>query len=189
MDETWWGPQWPCMAPEPRCCTTIMDKDKSMNCAWDVGLHANLVLVAAGVETWLPSRQKLQIKDTTKLFAPGNLRATTENLGYKEVVDYWLNAGYTLRYTGAMVPDIYQLFIKGEGIFSNMISAKHPARLRYLYEIAPLAFLVEAAGGRSTDGKQSILETVTIGYEMKGPIAVGSKVEVERIEAALRKYP
>ena len=137
---------------------------------------------------WVVSKEKIKIKDTTKLFAPGNLRATTENKGYKEVVDYWLSMGYTLRYTGAMVPDIYQLFIKGEGIFCNIISPKNPAKLRYLYETAPFAFLMEAAGGRSSDGKQSLLEHVIDGYEIKGQIAVGSKTEVERIEASLKKY-
>eukprot|EP01022_Parablepharisma_sp_SALTPOND_P008003 TRINITY_DN135057_c2_g1_i1.p3 TRINITY_DN135057_c2_g1~~TRINITY_DN135057_c2_g1_i1.p3 ORF type:complete len:318 (-),score=36.40 TRINITY_DN135057_c2_g1_i1:101-1054(-) len=139
-------------------------------------------------EGWVLSKSNLTIKESTRLFAPGNLRATTENKGYKEVVDYWLNSGYTLRYTGAMVPDIYQIFIKGEGIFSNMISSKFPAKLRFLYETAPFAFLVEAAGGRSTDGTKSLLDTTVEGYEMKGPIAVGSKTEVERIETCMKKY-
>ncbi len=141
-----------------------------------------------GRESWKLSREKLSIKETTHLFAPGNLRATTENKGYKEVVDYWINSGYTLRYTGAMVPDIYQVFTKGEGVFSNMVSPKHPAKLRFLYELAPFALLSEAAGGRSSDGKQSMLETVIDGYEMKGQIAVGSKAEVERLENCLKKY-
>jgi len=137
---------------------------------------------------WVLGKQKLTIKETTKLFAPGNLRATTENKGYKECVDYWLDQGYTLRYTGAMVPDIYQMFIKGEGIFANLISPKFGPKLRYLYETAPFAFLMEKAGGKTTDGNKSMLEISITGYEMKGPIAVGSKHEIERIESALKKY-
>ena len=40
-----------------------------------------------------------------------------------------------------MVPDIYQIFIKGSGIFANPVTKESPAKLRYLYEVAPLAFL------------------------------------------------
>lgn len=53
-----------------------------------------------------------------------------------------MQSGYTLRYTGGMVPDIYQIFIKGEGIFTTVGSKSHPAKLRVLYEVAPMSFLV-----------------------------------------------
>lgn len=137
---------------------------------------------------WILYKTGLTIKPTTKLFAPGNLRAASVNKGYKEVIDYWLDKGYTLRYTGAMVPDIYQIFIKGQGIFANVISPEHPAKLRLLYEMFPFAFLAEAAGGRSSDGSRSLLETTITGYEMKGQVILGSKEEVERIEASLKRY-
>ena len=54
---------------------------------------------------------------------------------------------YTLRYTGGMVPDVYHILIKGKGVFSNVSSATAKAKLRLLYECAPIALLVEAAGG------------------------------------------
>lgn len=41
--------------------------------------------------------------------------------------------GYTLRYTGGMVPDVSQIFIKGHGIFSCCASKNHKAKLRVLY--------------------------------------------------------
>lgn len=138
--------------------------------------------------SWVSYKYNLTIKPTTKLFAPGNLRAASVNKGYKEVIDYWLEKGYTLRYTGAMVPDIYQLFIKGQGIFANIISPEHPAKLRLLYEMFPFAFLAEAAGGKSSDGSKSLLETEIIGYEMKGQVILGSKEEVERLEKSLGKH-
>jgi len=137
---------------------------------------------------WVFYKNKLTITPTTKLFAPGNLRAASVNKGYKEVIDYWLDKGYTLRYTGAMVPDIYQIFIKGQGIFANIIAKGFPAKLRLLYEMFPFAFLIEAAGGRSSDGAKSLLETPITGYEIKGQIILGSKEEVERIETSLRKH-
>lgn len=70
------------------------------------------------------------IKEKANVFAPGNLRATTLHGEYKKCLDYWIDNGYTLRYTGAMVPDIYQLFIKQQGIFTNFATKKHPPKLR-----------------------------------------------------------
>ena len=54
---------------------------------------------------------------------------------------------YTLRYTGGMVPDVYHILIKGKGVFTNVSSPTAKAKLRLLYECAPIALLVEAAGG------------------------------------------
>jgi len=34
----------------------------------------------------------------------------------------------------------------------------HPSRLSLLYEITPLAFLIEKAGGKATDGNTDILD-------------------------------
>ena len=41
------------------------------------------------------------------------------------------------------------------GVFSNVISPSTKAKLRLLFEVAPLALLVEKAGGESScDGKR-----------------------------------
>jgi sedoheptulose-bisphosphatase len=48
-----------------------------------------------------------------------------------------------------MVPDVYYALIKGKGVFANVCSPTAPAKLRLLYECAPIALLVEAAGGAS----------------------------------------
>jgi len=60
-----------------------------------------------------------------------------------------------------MVPDVYQIFIKGHGVFSNLVSEGAPPKLRYLYEALPLAYLIEKADGKSSDGvNNTILDTV-----------------------------
>ena len=46
------------------------------------------------------------IAPSGKIFAPGNLRAAGENAPYREVINKWIDSGYTLRYTGGMVPDV-----------------------------------------------------------------------------------
>jgi sedoheptulose-bisphosphatase len=57
-----------------------------------------------------------------------------------------------------MAPDIYQIFMKEEGVFACMGTERVPSKLRYIYEVAPLAYLVEKAGGATTTGSKSILD-------------------------------
>ncbi|CAM9669112.1 unnamed protein product [Discosporangium mesarthrocarpum] len=96
---------------------------------------------------WTVSREKFCIAPAGKVFAPGNLRATSDQPQYKNLFDYWVDNRYTLRYTGGMVPDVYHILIKGKGIFSNVASRSAQAKLRLLYECAPIALIIEAAGG------------------------------------------
>jgi sedoheptulose-bisphosphatase len=84
----------------------------------------------------------LVIKDKTNIYAPGNLRASEDNEVYKKIMNRWLDGGYTLRYSGGFAPDAAQIMLKGHGIFSNIASNKHQAKLRVLYEVAPIAFLI-----------------------------------------------
>ena len=117
-----------------------------------------------------------------KLFAPGNLRATATNPSYAKLVDYWHAHQYTLRYTGGLVPDVTQLLVKGKGIFTSAPEANERPRLRLLYEAIPMAYLVEKAGGRSSDGARSILDIEVREADMRSQVALGSAREVERFE-------
>jgi hypothetical protein len=44
----------------------------------------------------------------SKIFSPANLRACQEDEGYDSLVKDWMAKKYTLRYTGGLVPDVYQ---------------------------------------------------------------------------------
>lgn len=76
------------------------------------------------------------------MFSPGNLRATFDNPNYERLVNYWIGEKYTLRYTGGMVPDVFQIIVKEKGVFSNVTSPTSKAKLRVLFEVAPLGLLV-----------------------------------------------
>jgi fructose-1,6-bisphosphatase I len=56
-------------------------------------------------------------------------------------------------------------------------------RLRLLYEANPMAWLVEGAGGRSTTGRQDILDVEPTGIHQRVPVILGSAEEVRRVEA------
>jgi sedoheptulose-bisphosphatase len=89
---------------------------------------------------------------------------------------------YTLRYSGGLVPDIYQQFTKTQGIFTNPTSKSSPAKLRLAFEAAPFALLVEKAGGKSSDGVTggSILDVQIDAVDQRTALAIGSANEVDR---------
>jgi len=88
----------------------------------------------------------------------------------------------TLRYTGGLVPDVYQQFTKNMGVFCNPTSAKSPAKLRLAFEAAPFGLLVEKAGGLTSDGVTggSILDVEITAVDQRTALCCGSKNEVLR---------
>mmetsp|Transcript_37453 Transcript_37453/g.73239 ORF Transcript_37453/g.73239 Transcript_37453/m.73239 type:complete len:322 (+) Transcript_37453:66-1031(+) len=154
----------------PRVCVTIALKDRD-------GAHE----FTLNGDDWLRSNTFTEVSEG-KLFAPGNLRCTQDAPGYRKLVDYWLENKYSLRYSGGMVPDVMQLLTKRKGIFVAPSSPSAPAKLRLLYEVMPMAMLVEKGGGSSSDGKESIMDRVTLSTEDRTQVALGSAKEVKRFE-------
>ena len=87
-----------------------------------------------------------------------------------------------------MAPDCYHIFKKGEGVFSSVSAEPNIApKLRLLYECAPISFLIEKAGGLSSQGTMSVLDIKVSGYTQKCDIIIGSREEVDRVERFLAK--
>jgi fructose-1,6-bisphosphatase I len=84
------------------------------------------------------------------------------------------------RYVGSLVADFDRNLKKG-GIFLYPGTAKHPrGKLRLLYEVIPLSFICEQAGGRAVDGEQECLDIMPKGIHDRAPLIVGSKLAVDR---------
>jgi sedoheptulose-bisphosphatase len=133
-------------------------------------------------EPWICTRHCISIRPDSKIFSPANLRAAQDVSGYKALVDYYMMNRYTLRYTGGLVPDVYQQFTKGQGIFTNPTAAGSPAKLRLAFEAAPLALLVERSGGKTSDCVTggSILDVTIESVDQRTPLCIGSANEVDR---------
>lgn len=131
---------------------------------------------------WDVSRSEVILKPAKKVFAPGNLRATNDNPKYDALVKHWIQDRYTLRYTGGMVPDVYHMFAKSGGVFSNVSSEKARAKLRLLYEVAAMGLLVECAGGLTTHEFEdvSVLDLEVDDLDRRLGVCFGSKDEVEK---------
>jgi fructose-1,6-bisphosphatase len=66
-------------------------------------------------------------------------------------------------------------------------SVAHPSRLHLLYEIIPLAFLIEKAGGKTSDGEKSVLDVKIEGYKQRISFIAGSPNEVDYIVKTLNE--
>mgnify|MGYP001598292247 CR=1 FL=1 len=136
---------------------------------------------------WELTAENLKLEGgKNKYFAPGNLRAAKEREDYLELVNSFIKEGYTLRYSGGMVPDIHHSFVKGHGIFMYPGSPAAPqGKLRLLFECAPMAFIAEQAGGAASNGKVDILDIRIESIHQQSPILIGTKEEVQRAALAL----
>lgn len=86
---------------------------------------------------------------------------------------------YTSRYIGSLVADFHRNLLKG-GVFLYPGDSKNKrGKLRLLYECAPLAFIIENAGGKAVNGEMDILDIVPESLHQKEPLCIGSKYEVE----------
>jgi len=91
------------------------------------------------------------------------------------------------RYIGSMVADIHRNLLKG-GIFLYPATASYPnGKLRLMYECNPLAFIIEQAGGKASNGVSRILDMMPTGLHQRTPIFIGNIEMVEMVEALIEK--
>lgn len=94
----------------------------------------------------------------------------------------------SLRYVGTLVADVHRNLLQG-GVFFYPGDRKAPrGKLRLLYEAHPLAFVVEQAGGRATDGSRRILDIAGDGLHTRVPLILGNAEEVELFDSLLAAH-
>ena len=90
-----------------------------------------------------------------------------------------------LRYGGAMVADVNQVLTYG-GIFGYpMLSDRPEGKLRLQFEGHPIAYVLAAAGGVSSDGSQSLLSKTPDSLHERSPLFVGNEALISELEATL----
>ena len=125
------------------------------------------------------SQENIRLKEKGSIISPGGLRRdwTPEHLKFVNQLE---QDGYKLRYSGGFVPDINQIIIKKGGLFTYPALKKSPqGKLRLLFELQPMAFIMEQAGGMATDGHQDILSIQVENVNQISPIYIGSSTEVQ----------
>ncbi|OPY87898.1 MAG: Fructose-1,6-bisphosphatase class 1 [Smithella sp. PtaU1.Bin162] len=132
------------------------------------------------------AQENIRLKENGSIFSPGGLRNEwiPEHLRFIEQLE---KDGYKLRYSGGFVPDINQVLIKKGGLFTYPALRKSPqGKLRLLFELQPMAFIMEQAGGQATDGRTDILSLKVESLDQRSPIYIGSSAEVQMVKQFLK---
>jgi fructose-1,6-bisphosphatase I len=90
------------------------------------------------------------------------------------------------RYIGSMVSDFHRNLLYG-GVYLYPANEHAPqGKLRLGYEANPLAFIIEQAGGRASDGTQRIMDIVPTELHQRTPLFLGSEEDVIMIEKFIK---
>jgi fructose-1,6-bisphosphatase I len=132
---------------------------------------------------FLLSHPNIRIPETGKYYSVNESYWSRWSEGVQAAVAAFKNGApgveaKNARYIGSLVADFHRNLVSG-GIFLYPADTKSPqGKLRLLYEAAPLALVVEQAGGAATDGRRPILDIVPENLHQRTPLIIGSKRDV-----------
>lgn len=111
------------------------------------------------------------------------------DLEMRRYIDHCSDQNLGLRYIGSMVSDIHRIMFHG-GIFLYPSTRKYPlGKLRLLYECAPIAMIVEQAGGSAIDcNLKRILDLEPKELHERSTIVIGSPLMVKEMKEFIEKY-
>jgi fructose-1,6-bisphosphatase I len=97
---------------------------------------------------------------------------------------------FNMRWVASMVAEVHRILIRG-GIYmypqdsrdKHSKIKKQGGRLRLMYELNPMSFIVEQAGGVASTGRQRIMDIKPSGLHQRVPVILGSKNEVDLVVA------
>jgi fructose-1,6-bisphosphatase I len=126
------------------------------------------------------TREDVRMKEAGDIYSPGGLR-NKYNPGDEKFINYLEGKGCKLRYSGGFVPDINQVLMKGKGIFMYpALNGSPNGKLRLLFELNPMAYLIENAGGSASNGKMPILDIKPASLDQRAPIYIGCTDDVNK---------
>ena len=150
------------------------------------GVHGFTLDPAFG--EFLLSHPNIQTPKKSKIYSINEGNYLYWHPGLKKYIKYLqeedkaTNRPYSGRYIGSMVADIHRNLLYG-GIFMYPADSRNPnGKLRLQYECNPMAFIVEQAGGRATNGKIRTLEIIPEKLHQRVPIFIGSEEDVKMVE-------
>jgi fructose-1,6-bisphosphatase I len=150
------------------------------------GVHGFTLDPAFG--EFLLSHPNIQTPKKSKIYSINEGNYLYWHPGLKKYIKYLqeedkaTSRPYSSRYIGSMVADIHRNLLYG-GIFMYPADSRNPnGKLRLQYECNPMAFIVEQAGGRASNGKQRILDIKPEKLHQRCPVFIGSDEDVKIVE-------
>ena len=90
---------------------------------------------------------------------------------------------FNMRWIASMVAEVHRILTRG-GVFMYPYDSRDPSKagkLRLMYEGNPMSFLIEQAGGASSDTQKPIMDIEPNHIHQRVPVILGSTDEVERV--------
>ena len=143
------------------------------------------------VGEFLLSYENMTIPKKSKTYSANEGNYSKWSKGMRSYIDFLKEKHkesgrpYSSRYVGSLVADFHRNLLYG-GIFMYPADEKNKnGKLRLMYEANPLAFVIEHAGGRATNGKERILEIEPKSLHQRTPLFIGSEEDVKNAEKYL----
>ncbi|WRF14199.1 class 1 fructose-bisphosphatase [Helicobacter pylori] len=154
------------------------------------GHKIELVVALDKVYRYAFYQNKFHFIETIVLENKGKIIASGGNqkdfsLGLKKALEGFFAENYRLRYSGSMVADVHHVLIKKGGMFS------YPQKkLRKLFEVFPLALIIEKAKGEAfyfdKGVKKRLLDQGAESYHEKSECYLASPHEAQILEKYLK---
>jgi fructose-1,6-bisphosphatase I len=135
------------------------------------------------------SHTNLKMPDEGKYYSVNQGYYLKFDLEMRRYIDHCSDQNLGLRYIGSMVSDIHRIMFHG-GIFLYPSTRKYPkGKLRLLYECAPIAMIIEQAGGLAMNcDLERILDLEPVELHQRCTVVMGSKKMVNEMKAFIEKY-
>ncbi len=136
-----------------------------------------------GIGEFLLTHRGIRIPDPGRYYSANEARYGRWDASVQAFVEELRAAEYSSRYSGALVHDLHRILLEGGLYFYPPSTAKPEGKLRLMYEAAPLAFVVEQAGGTASTGHKRIRDVPPDSLHQRVPLFIGGRSEIERLEA------
>jgi len=154
------------------------------------GVH--VFTLDTGIGEFILTQEKVAIPKKGKILSVNACNHAKWEPGMKAFLDFTegrdpkKKESFSSRYSGTFVTDFHRVLLEG-GVFMYPGDFGNPqGKLRLLYEVAPMAFVCERAGGRATTGRERILDILPTDIHQHAPAILGSPDNVEQVLSFLK---
>jgi fructose-1,6-bisphosphatase I len=198
------GPE--CSEDQARCLANTLQPRKNMVAAayclyssstsfvLTLGAGVYMFVLDDQIGEFVLSRPNLTIPETSSIMSFNEASLEKWDKPMQVVVKGWRNGTgqsgkqFSSRYIGSMVADVHRTLLHG-GVFGYPADSMYAnGKLHLLYEVAPMAFLVEQAGGIATTGTQRVMSILPEVIHQRTPIIMGSKNDVQELIDAYSEW-
>ncbi|MGQ9543395.1 MAG: class 1 fructose-bisphosphatase [Candidatus Bathyarchaeia archaeon] len=136
-------------------------------------------------EGFMLSRENVKLPEPGELYSVGGLRRDWPPR-FRMYIERLEAEGLKLRYGGSLAGDFNQILHYGGLYAYPPLTGSPEGKLRLIFESNPMAYIVEQAGGSSSNGNQSILDVKPESLRQRIPTYLGNKGLVKGLEETLK---